>query len=109
MFTCILSNGVYATGDYLPADAVLVPPQPRQEAEWESGAWTFPANLAMSDLRQERNQLLSATDWWAGSDLTMTSEQTAYRTALRDLPSTASPSLDSDGQLTGVTWPTKPE
>jgi hypothetical protein len=37
----------------------------------------------------------------------MTSEQTAYRKALRDLPSTESPTLDSDGWLTGVTWPTK--
>ena len=108
MFHCILSNGVYATGDFLPEDAVEVLPQPRHEAVWESGAWTFPANLAMSDLRQERNQLLSATDWQASSDLTMTAGQTAYRQALRDLPSTASPSLDDTGNLTNVTWPTKP-
>ena len=60
------------------------------------------------ELRRKRNVLLLATDWWAGSDLTITSEQTAYRTALRDLPSTATPALDSDGQLTGVTWPVKP-
>ena len=62
----------------------------------------------MADLRLERNSKLSETDWWAGSDLTMTSAQTAYRQALRDLPSTSSPALDSDGILTGVTWPTKP-
>ena len=108
MFHCILSNGVYATGDFLPEDAVEVLPQPRHEAEWESDTWTFPANLAMSDLRQERNQLLSATDWWANTDLTMTSAQTTYRQALRDLPSTASPELDSEGILTNVTWPDKP-
>jgi hypothetical protein len=60
-------------------------------------------------LREQRNQIILATDWQASSDLTMTAEQTAYRKALRDLPSTATPSLDSDGQLTGVTWPTKPE
>ena len=59
--------------------------------------------------RDERNQLLFETDWWASSDLTMSADQTAYRKALRDLPSTATPSLDSDGQLTGVNWPTKPE
>jgi hypothetical protein len=104
----ILANGKYAYGQFLPEGAIEVADRPRNEAEWESGAWTFPAGLAMSDLRQERNQLLSATDWWAGSDLTMTSAQTVYRTALRDLPSTASPTLDSDGLLTGVTWPTKP-
>jgi hypothetical protein len=59
-------------------------------------------------LRDLRNIKLQETDWWAGSDLTMTSAQTAYRQALRDLPSTSSPALDSDGILTGVTWPTKP-
>lgn len=59
--------------------------------------------------REDRNCLLTQTDWWAMSDRIMTSEQTTYRQALRDLPSTALPSLNSDGQLTGVTWPTKPE
>jgi hypothetical protein len=53
-------------------------------------------------------QKLAETDWWAGSDLTMTAEQIAYRKALRDLPSTASPELDEDEQLINVTWPTKP-
>ena len=31
------------------------------------------------------------------------------KTNLRDLPSTSLPQLDSDGQLSNVTWPTKPE
>ncbi len=66
-------------------------------------------NLAMLRLRQKRDIFISQTDWWSGSDLTMTAEQTAYRQALRDLPSTATPALDEDGQLTGVTWPEKPE
>jgi hypothetical protein len=60
-------------------------------------------------LREGRNFRLKETDWWASSDLTMTATQTAYRKALRDLPSTASPSLDENGELTGVVWPTKPE
>ena len=64
---------------------------------------------AINQLRNQRNGKLFQTDWWAGSDLTMTADQTAYRKSLRDLPSTASPELDSDGQLTGVTWPEKPE
>ena len=59
-------------------------------------------------LRLERNQKLTETDWWCCSDRTPTQAQLDYRTALRDLPSTASPSLDEDGNLTGVTWPTKP-
>ena len=60
-------------------------------------------------LREERNQKLLETDWWAGQDLTMTQEQKDYRQALRDLPSTTEPQLDENGQLTNVTWPTKPE
>ena len=59
-------------------------------------------------LREERNKKLLETDWWCCSDRTPTQAQLDYRTALRDLPSTASPSLDENGQLTGVTWPTKP-
>ena len=61
------------------------------------------ADLPKIRLREQRNALLSQTDWQASSDLTMTSEQTAYRQALRDLPSTATPALDEDGELTGVT------
>jgi len=64
---------------------------------------------AIDQLRAVRNLMLPETDWWAGSDLTMTQEQKDYRKALRDLPSTASPSLDDYGELTNVTWPTKPE
>ena len=63
----------------------------------------------MYRLRCQRNVKLTETDWWASSDLTMTDEQTAYRKELRDLPSTEFPELDENGNLTGVTWPTKPE
>ena len=52
-------------------------------------------------LRAERDRRLAETDWWASSDLTMTSAQTAYRQALRNIPASAT-SLDD------VTWPTKP-
>ena len=58
-------------------------------------------------LRQERNRKLSETDWMANSDVTMTNDWKTYRQALRDLPSTASPKIEN-GQLTNVTWPTKP-
>jgi hypothetical protein len=65
--------------------------------------------VVWNHFRSIRNSKLVETDWWANSDLTMTEDQIAYRKALRDLSSTASPELDSDGNLTGVTWPTKPE
>tara|TARA_B100001939_G_scaffold286536_1_gene256760 strand:- start:1985 stop:2203 length:219 start_codon:yes stop_codon:yes gene_type:complete len=63
-------------------------------------------------LRKERNRLLGLTDWEMIKALETGVNSDAlkeYRQALRDLPSTASPSLDENGQLTGVTWPTKPE
>lgn len=63
----------------------------------------------MRILRKQRNRKLAETDWWCTSDRTPTQAQLDYRTALRDLPSTASPSLDENGNLTGVEWPTKPE
>lgn len=52
-------------------------------------------------LRQERDRRLAETDWWASSDLTMTTEQTTYRQALRDI-------TDSATSLDDVTWPEKP-
>ena len=61
-------------------------------------------------LRIERDRRLSACDWRASSDLTLTDAWKTYRQALRDLPASASPSLDSnyDLDLTSVTWPTDP-
>ena len=60
-------------------------------------------------LRLERDRKLTETDWWCCSDRTPTKAQLDYRTALRDLPANSTPNLDENGQLTGVTWPTKPE
>tara|TARA_B100000524_G_scaffold50504_1_gene23853 strand:+ start:498 stop:857 length:360 start_codon:yes stop_codon:yes gene_type:complete len=61
-------------------------------------------------LRVERDARITKTDWRASSDLTLTSAWSVYRQALRDLPASASPKLDSDGNLdlTSVTWPTEP-
>lgn len=64
----------------------------------------------MRILREERDRLIAETDWWVLPDRTASDAQLAYRQALRDLPSTASPVLDSSNTLgiSGVTWPTKP-
>lgn len=59
-------------------------------------------NLLPVDIRNQRDSLLSATDWMALSDVTMSSEMTTYRQALRDVPA-------QDGFPASVTWPTKPE
>ena len=61
----------------------------------------------ISRLREQRNQVLKQSDWMANSDVTMTEEWRVYRQALRDI-TTQTPSLDFDGNLTGITWPTPP-
>lgn len=61
-------------------------------------------NTATADLnRYKRNNKLAETDFYALSDVTMSSAMTTYRQALRDLPDHSNwPNLqDSD-------WPTKP-
>ncbi len=54
----------------------------RAEKEWHD---TAPIR-AMVELRVQRNQMLTETDWTASTDVTMTAEMTEYRQALRDLP-----------------------
>ena len=73
------------------------------QAEQETAYQAELDNDAARRNRSDRNNLLTETDWWAVSDRTMTSEQTAYRTALRDLPTHSNwPHLEDDD------WPTKP-
>ena len=61
-------------------------------------------------LRLERNTRLAATDWRASSDLTLADTWKTYRQSLRDLPASASPKLDANGNLdmSSVTFPTEP-
>ena len=61
-------------------------------------------------LREERNKRIVLTDWRASSDLTLSDAWKTYRQALRDLPASASPKLNSDYELdlTSITWPTEP-
>ncbi len=72
--------------------------------EQEAAYQTSVVESASAVNRANRDTILKDTDWWAMPDSpTMTSEQTAYRQALRDLPNHSNwPHLeDSD-------WPTKP-
>ena len=69
---------------------------------------------AMRLLREERNVLLSETDWIVTKSVetgvAMSNDWKTYRQALRDLPASSTPTLDAnyDLDLTSVTWPTKP-
>ena len=71
-----------------------------EEAAWAAGE----NDRALAGMRQDRNRLLAETDFYALSDVTMSSDMTTYRQALRDLPSGKTTKADVDG----ATWPTKP-
>ena len=72
-----------------------------EEKAWADGA---PARRMIA-LRQQRNELLVETDWYGMSDVTMDSDMTIYRQALRDITK----QTPSDDALSNITWPKKPE
>tara|TARA_B100000282_G_C31604761_1_gene431827 strand:- start:77 stop:451 length:375 start_codon:yes stop_codon:yes gene_type:complete len=84
------------------------------ESEINNKISELDAAEAMKLLREERNVLLSETDW-----MVIKSQETGvaipdawktYRQELRDLPASSTPTLDANYELdlTSVTWPTKP-
>jgi hypothetical protein len=76
--------------------------------EFENNFATFINSKPLRLLRIQRNRLLQETDWMALNDVVVSEEWKAYRQALRDLPANSEPQLDENGNLTNVTWPTKP-
>ena len=88
----------YVARDMFADDAELGT-KAEQEAAYQA---TLDANTAAGH-RATRDMKLAETDFYALSDVTMSSEMTTYRQALRDLPTHENwPNLeDSD-------WPTKP-
>ena len=73
------------------------------KAEQEAAYQTQLDNDAAERNRSQRDKLLAETDWWAVSDRTMTSAQTAYRKALRDITTHSNwPHLED------ADWPTRP-
>ena len=81
---------------------------PPSEEQIQAKLAELKAAEPMKLLREERNRLIALTDWRFRSDLSPSQAWIDYSQALRDLPATASPSLDENGNLTGVTWPTPP-
>ncbi len=53
------------------------------------------------EVRKHRNELLAETDFYANTDVPMSSDMTVYRQALRDLPA----NIDDP---TNITWPVAP-
>ena len=72
----------------------------QEEAAWAAGQ--FDRDIAR--LRDDRNRNLSATDWYALQDVTMSDAMAAYRQDLRDLPA----GLTTVEEVQAVSWPVKP-
>ena len=62
-------------------------------------------------LRIERDKKIAETDWRVLPDQTPSDDWINYRQALRDLPASESPKLDSNYELdsSSFTWPTEPK
>jgi endonuclease/exonuclease/phosphatase family metal-dependent hydrolase len=71
-----------------------------EEIAWANGAF----DRAIAGLRQKRNALLSATDYLALSDNTLSVAMSEYRQSLRDLTE----GLSTVKQVNEVVFPTKP-
>jgi len=71
-----------------------------EEAAWAAGQF----DRDISELRNDRNRNLSATDWYALQDVTMSDAMAAYRQDLRDLPA----GLTTGEEVQAVSWPVKP-
>ena len=72
----------------------------QQEADWEAGAF----DRAIANLRQRRNALLSSTDFYALSDVTMSDKMKQYRQDLRDITE----GLSTKEEVEAKQFPTKP-
>ena len=84
----------------------------QQPTEQEVEAKLIELDLAepMRLLRIERDKKIADTDWRVLPDQPSSDDWVNYRQALRDLPASASPKLDSNYELdfSSFTWPTEP-
>ena len=79
------------------------------EAELKSKWSAIEQKMCFEQLRIARNKKLSETDWMGMSDVTMNNAWKTYRQELRDLPASATLSLDEYGVLNDIVCPTKPK
>ena len=94
-------------------DGVLVDLTAEEITEFETKESEYnadSANRAIGNLRYARTEKLKETDFYGNSDVTMSSDMTTYRQALRDLPSnyTTDDSKTLAEDLSNLNWPTKP-
>lgn len=98
------------TGDTPDGLEWIGPGDPPTLEELEAKIAELDSLEPMRLLRLERDKLISSTDWWVLPDRTPTTEQLAYRQALRDITVTSTPALGDDGRLdpNSVSWPVRP-
>lgn len=72
------------------------------KSELENASEEAEKTQKFKSIREQRNQLLSETDWMANSDVTMSDAWKKYRKDLRDLPAS-----NSDPEK--IVFPSKPE
>jgi len=81
-----------------------------RETEWSNDA----LDRALKKLREERDVLLKETDYFALSDVTMSSDMATYRQALRDITSgldtvaKVNTKLETNEDGSWKNFPTKP-
>jgi hypothetical protein len=84
------------------------------ESEIKNEVARLNAAEPMRLLRVERDKRLASCDWVSAkatdTGVAVSDAWKTYRQALRDLPASASPKLDSEYELdlTSITWPTEP-
>jgi len=87
-------------GNIVPFTAEEEAQRDAEELAYANGAF----DRAIADLRQKRNSLLTATDYLALSDNTLSADMTTYRQSLRDITN----NLTTLEQIQAVEFPTKP-
>lgn len=83
-------------------EVTVTPLSSEEIAEREAYERDVQPDIDLELLREERNRRLAETDYLALSDVTLSSEMTTYRQALRDLPANTTDPANP-------VWPTKPE
>jgi len=87
-------------GIQIPLSAEEIAQRQADETAWNAGAF----DRAIAGLRSKRNALLSATDYQALVDNTLSEPMKAYRQQLRDLTE----GLSTVEQVNSVVFPVKP-
>lgn len=77
---------------------------PISKADIESQFTAVEFDMAMKNLRDDRNSRLAETDFYALSDVTMSPEMETYRQELRDITN----GLTTVEEVNAVVFPTKP-